>query len=268
VVDPLKIAPLAVLSFQTIPPLLYHCTNEERGLACLCRRSLSRPLPGREGLGSPFHPAYRSDLKDLAGLLAPRKTAGPPSAEDLNELLPRLPAGGALPALLARRVASLRNLFRFLLREGRIDHDPSAGIHCPRGNGRICRSTCRAIRWTALLAAPPAAKPPASATGPCSNCSTPAASASPNSPTCPWPPSMPSWVYPRHGKGGKHRFVPAGQRALNAIENYLAGARPSLLKGPPLGRVVCHRARRPDDPPGLLEAVATNTVSRPASFRI
>lgn len=46
-------------------------------------------------------------------------------------------AAGAAPKSLARRLAALRSLYRFLLREGLARTDPAAGVRAPRGPRRL-----------------------------------------------------------------------------------------------------------------------------------
>jgi integrase/recombinase XerD len=49
----------------------------------------------------------------------------------------------------------------------------------------------------------------------------------------------------RHGKGGKERVVPIGERALEWLERYLAEVRPSLVREPDDGALFLSRRRTP-----------------------
>jgi integrase/recombinase XerD len=204
--------------------------KHEGWLACAAEAFLAH-CRVEKGLAANSIAAYRNDLKDLARFLEARKTAGPPSAEDLNEYLSACRQAELGPRSLARRVASLRNLFRFLLREGRIETDPAALLRSPRQWLNLPKYLS-GHQVEGLLAAPDAAKPRGLRDR-----------------------AMLELLYACglrvselvnlrladvdaqlgyirvDGKGGKHRFVPAGRQALNAIENYLAGARGALLKG-------------------------------------
>ena len=74
--------------------------------------------------------------------------------------------------------------------------------------------------------------PTACATAPSSRCSTRRACASPSSPAC--GPAISTWrsgLLRCMGKGRKERLVPMGRVACRFVEQYLAEARPGLLRG-------------------------------------
>jgi integrase/recombinase XerD len=77
--------------------------------------------------------AYRHDLLDLAGFLAPRRTAledaGP---EALHEYLSAMTTRRLAPRTLARRLSAIRQFFRFLLSDGVRADDPTSGLDAPR----------------------------------------------------------------------------------------------------------------------------------------
>jgi integrase/recombinase XerD len=77
--------------------------------------------------------AYRRDLADVAGWLAAnggRALVGA-SSDDLRDYLGHLHAIGATAATAARRLAALRQFFRFLCSEGRRIDDPAAALDSP-----------------------------------------------------------------------------------------------------------------------------------------
>ena len=82
--------------------------------------------------------AYRRDLADFAGFLARRSadlTAA--GADDIRRYLAALADAGLKPATTARRLAAIRQYFRFLFLEGRRSDDPSAQIDRPRQGRRL-----------------------------------------------------------------------------------------------------------------------------------
>ncbi|MBM4035186.1 MAG: tyrosine recombinase XerC [Planctomycetes bacterium] len=84
--------------------------------------------------------AYAGDLADFVSFAAPGQDDFAPGAVTTVQLrgyLARLRAEGAGRATLARKVASLRSLFRFLLREGLVNHNPAADLRVPRREKRL-----------------------------------------------------------------------------------------------------------------------------------
>lgn len=77
--------------------------------------------------------AYRTDLEDLLSFLTARGTAPLTCGQaDLRAWLASLADQGLSPRTQARRLASLRGFFRFLLREGRRTDDPGRLLAAPR----------------------------------------------------------------------------------------------------------------------------------------
>jgi integrase/recombinase XerD len=77
--------------------------------------------------------AYRRDLFDFAGYLTRHgrdlRTAMP---ADIRNYLQTASEAGLSPASRARRLSSLRQVYRFLHAEGALAQDPTAGIGAPR----------------------------------------------------------------------------------------------------------------------------------------
>jgi integrase/recombinase XerD len=94
-------------------------------------------LAAEQGAGPNTLDAYRRDLTDFSGFLAPN---GPGFAtvetERLRDYLADLDARGFKSSSVARRLSALRHLFRFLLNERVRSDDPAAILSGPkRGRG-------------------------------------------------------------------------------------------------------------------------------------
>ena len=61
------------------------------------------------------------------------------SKNDIRDYLSDLHDGGATSRTIARRVASLRRYFNWVIRSGMRSDDPTAGIHTPKVKGRLPR---------------------------------------------------------------------------------------------------------------------------------
>jgi integrase/recombinase XerD len=97
--------------------------------------------------------AYGADLEDFAAFAAGRGAGlARATAADLRAYLGQLRARGLAPRSQARRLSALRQFYRFLLREGMRDDDPSAGLDSPRP-GRKLPKYLGAAEIAALLAA-------------------------------------------------------------------------------------------------------------------
>ncbi|HEX6015856.1 MAG TPA: site-specific integrase, partial [Geminicoccaceae bacterium] len=81
--------------------------------------------------------AYRRDLADFRGFLARRGRELPvATGDDVRAYLAGLTDAGLLPSTTARRLAAIRQYFRFLCLEGGRADDPTTHIDTPkRGRG-------------------------------------------------------------------------------------------------------------------------------------
>jgi integrase/recombinase XerD len=182
-----------------------------------------------KGLAAHSISSYSFDLKSFQEYCANRKVAGIPAAETLKDYLDTLQKTGLASRSVARHLTTLRNFYRFLLREGRIDQDPTALLKPPRQWQNLPKYL-NGKQVVALLEAPPKEKPNGLRDR-----------------------AMLELLYACGlrvseliglkvadvnldlgfirvtGKGNKQRMVPAGQRALDTIREYLAGARGQLL---------------------------------------
>ncbi|WP_448509463.1 site-specific tyrosine recombinase XerD [Immundisolibacter sp.] len=176
--------------------------------------------------------AYRGDLQGFAAHLAAR--AVPLANAGRADLLGYLAApqqAGLAPRSLSRRLSALRGFYRYLVREGLTQEDPTARIESPR-LGRPLPKTLTEIDVDRLLAAPAGDTPEALRDG-----------------------AMLELLYASGlrvselvglriaqvdlnrgvlvvlGKGARERMVPIGETALTRIETYLVQARSALLGG-------------------------------------
>jgi integrase/recombinase XerD len=176
--------------------------------------------------------AYRADLTGFAAHLAARGvTLSDAGRADLLAYLAAPQQAHLAPRSLARRLSALRGFYRYLVREGLAQADPTARIDSPR-LGRPLPKTLSETDVERLLAAPVGATPEALRDA-----------------------AMLELLYASGlrvselvglrmaqvdlnrgvlvvlGKGSRERLVPVGEAALARIETYLSNARGALLAG-------------------------------------
>jgi integrase/recombinase XerD len=192
------------------------------------------------GLSANTLTAYRNDLKGFAVWLAVRGRAlAAARREDLLDYLAARVTAGSRPRTTARLLSSLRRFYRHLMREGRIDADPSLRIDAPR-LGRPLPDSLSEEEVERLLAAPDTG----TALGLRDRAMLEVLYASGL--------RVSELVGLRleqvdgiqglvriFGKGGKERLVPMGEEALAWLGQYLADARPELLGRRMVGEVFC-----------------------------
>jgi integrase/recombinase XerD len=177
--------------------------------------------------------AYRRDIADCARFLARRGVDLPGAGgDDLRAYLAALAGAGLAPATTARRLAAIRQYFRFLLLEGRRQDDPSAQIDRPKQGRRLpklldlaeiealiaaarARDGADGLRLVALLELFYATGLRVSELA-----GLPLAALSPD-----------RTVLVVRGKGGKERMVPVGGAAREALAAWLA-VRPFYVTEP------------------------------------
>jgi integrase/recombinase XerD len=82
--------------------------------------------------------AYRRDLADFAAFLGRTgKSLPAAAADDIRGYLAALAGDGLLPSTTARRLAAIRQYFRFLFLDGARPDDPSAQVDRPRQGRRL-----------------------------------------------------------------------------------------------------------------------------------
>jgi integrase/recombinase XerD len=90
-------------------------------------------LAAERGAGENTLTAYGKDLRDLAADLDDAgRSIVKAKTEDLRKYLGRLAARGFTAATVARRLAAIRHLYRFLYAEGRRTDDPAAVLEGPK----------------------------------------------------------------------------------------------------------------------------------------
>jgi len=98
--------------------------------------------------------AYRADLMTLArGLAEKDKSIETADKADLLAFIAGRVEGGAKPRSTARQLSSFRRFFRYIMREGMRDTDPTADIAMPR-IGRSLPKTLSEEEVDSLLNAP------------------------------------------------------------------------------------------------------------------
>ena len=98
--------------------------------------------------------AYRADLMTLGrGLAEHGKTIEEAEKSDLLEFIAGRVEGGAKPRSTARQLSSFRRFFRYIMREGLRETDPTADIEMPR-IGRSLPKTLSEDEVDSLLNAP------------------------------------------------------------------------------------------------------------------
>jgi integrase/recombinase XerD len=103
--------------------------------------------------------AYRRDLASFARFLATRRRRLTEiDAADIVAYIERLRTGGLARASVARRLSAIRGLYRFLLREGVLERDPTEHIDTPRMARRLPR-TLSPAEAQALVEAPDVSRP-------------------------------------------------------------------------------------------------------------
>ena len=175
--------------------------------------------------------AYRRDLEHFRNWAASHAGPGLPPAGAVPLYLDALYQSGLAPRSVARHLTTLRNFFRFLLAEGTITQDPTALIPLPR-QWRTLPKHLNPQQVTQLTEAPAAGK----STGLRDRAMVELlyASGLRVSELCQAELSdlnLEMGIIRVFGKGGKQRLVPVGQGAIQAIRQYLEGARSPLLKG-------------------------------------
>lgn len=81
--------------------------------------------------------AYASDLAHAAAAM--RRSPAVADADDLRSFLAAMAAEGLAPRTVARRLSALRQFYRFLLRDGVRDDDPTELLETPRARSRLPR---------------------------------------------------------------------------------------------------------------------------------
>ncbi len=178
--------------------------------------------------------AYRRDLSGFAGFCRERESVGDATATSVQlvqRYLDHLYARGLAARSVARQLTAIRNLYDFLLREGRINSDPVRLLPLPRREQTLPKFLSPA-QVDALLAAPSGDEPRglrdramlqflyATGVRVSELCGMELAAA-----------NLELGVVRVMGKGRKERMIPLGRDAVQAVSRYLTSGRPGLLNG-------------------------------------
>jgi integrase/recombinase XerD len=170
--------------------------------------------------------AYRRDLSALAAWLG--RSPATATREELEEYLAELRGKGLAASTIARRVASMRSLFRHQLLVGAREDNPAAEIGLPRRARRLPRTlsageaerlveaasetTPRALRDRALVELLYGSGLRVSEAVGLERSGV----------------DLEERLVRTVGTGGKERVVPLGRRAVDALRRYMARGRPFL----------------------------------------
>lgn len=123
-------------------------------------RAFDRHLAAERGGSEHTSRAYASDLAQLASFLGADATPASVTPDRVREFLASLHRTRH-PASVARKLAAVRAFFRFLVRDGQVDCDPTAGLRGPKQPRRLPRplpvDDCQAIVEVDPIAAKPRA---------------------------------------------------------------------------------------------------------------
>ncbi|MEA2461319.1 MAG: integrase/recombinase XerD [Actinomycetota bacterium] len=188
------------------------------------------------GLSANTVQSYRRDLVMWQNYCAKRSIKGPPTHEELTDFLGRLrggkePASKPLaPSSVARMIVSLRSLYRYLAREGKIEVDPTSKLAAPRRPrslpkaitledvARLVESPARDLLGRRDRAALETLYGSGIRISELVALDVDDIDLEEGS------------LLVRSGKGSKARRIPLGRKALAAVGDYLSVTRPELLK--------------------------------------
>jgi integrase/recombinase XerD len=182
-----------------------------------------------DGLAENSLAAYRRDLQDLAAWLRPRRLAEADEQALTAYLAARHPTTRASTA--NRRLASLRRFYRWALREGTIESDPTLRLVGARRAARFPKTISEA-QIDALLAAPQGDSPLALRDRAMLETLYAAGlRVSELTGLRMVQLSLADGLVRVIGKGSKERVVPVGEAARDALAHYLKVGRVALLAG-------------------------------------
>jgi integrase/recombinase XerD len=185
-----------------------------------------------KGLAANSLDAYTLDLERFAAYIGLQGTDGEvPGTPTVRAYLDSLYADGLSSRSIARHTTAIRTFYRFLLREGVIDHDPTEFLPLPKQWSTLPKFLSLE-QINAMITAPDLSKPTgvrdrammellyATGVRVSELCGIQVNDLEPG-----------LGIVRINGKGNKQRLVPVGKAALAAIDDYCGGARPQLLKG-------------------------------------
>lgn len=184
-----------------------------------------------KGLAKNSLEAYKRDLAKFADFTGPLSEGKVPGHEAVTRYLDSLYRSGLASSSIARNLITLRNLYGYLLAEGRIATDPTAHVPLPKQPKNLPKYL-NLEEVDRLLDSPPLNRPTGQrdkamlellyATGlrVTELCQLQLSDLNPE-----------MGVLRVTGKGNRQRMVPAGKSAIKAVGEYVGSGRLSLLKG-------------------------------------
>jgi integrase/recombinase XerD len=184
-----------------------------------------------KGLSPNSLDAYSNDLASLSVFIGDNGEL--PDADGLGRFLESLSRAGLSSRSIARRVATIRGFYGFLMREGLIQADPTESLRPPK-QWRTIPKFLNLEEINHILAAVDVSRPTglrdramiellyASGLRVSELCRLGVGDL-----------NRDLGVLRTTGKGNKQRLIPAGRPAIQAAEAYLAQGRAALLKGRP-----------------------------------
>ena len=179
--------------------------------------------------------AYRSDLQQYGQFLDARGVDPlDVTPADLAAFATELAAGregrrAVAPRTVSRKIACLRSFYRHLRREQILDRDPTSELRAPRAPERLPKVLSR-DEVHRLLAQPRGSSPSAlrdrallETMYACGLRASEAIGLDVSNL------DLEAGILRTHGKGSKERIVPIGSKAVEALQGYLALARPRLV---------------------------------------
>jgi integrase/recombinase XerD len=200
--------------------------------------------------------AYRRDVNRFRSFLDREGRAiGEVGAGELGRYLGLLHRQGLSTRSIARHLSAVRGLYRFLLRTGRSDRDPTEHLDRPRPPRRLPRAL--SVGQVAALIESPGAPGPdglrnramlellyASGMRAAECVALRVADV-----------NLRAGYVVCEGKGSRQRLIPVGEQAIDGVAAYLEGGRPAHVKGRDPGMLFLSRRGRPLTRQGLWEII-------------
>ncbi len=193
-----------------------------------------RYLVAEKNLSSYTLRNYRSDLLDFARYLEDAEHIGPLEVDrqSFRRYLARLRDNGVASASVTRKVSTVRSFYRFLVREGKLEASPLAGVSAPKRERRL-PSVLTKEHLTALIEAADEETPQALRNRAILELMYAAGVRLSEVVGLELPHvDLREHTLVVRGKGNKERMVLFGACAEQALRRYLTQGRPKLATGP------------------------------------
>jgi integrase/recombinase XerD len=184
-----------------------------------------------KGLAANTIASYRRDLVEFVEFVSrQRRRLGKANREDIRSYLASLYRRGLAARSVARHLVSLRGLYRFLLKEGKIRSDPTAEIDAPK-IGQTLPKYLTVAEVDSLLQQPDPASPPGLRDKAMLELLYATGMRVSELINLRWEDfEVNLGVVRCRGKGSKERLIPVGKSALRALETYVQRGRGELAK--------------------------------------